>query len=88
MALKMKKLLTELTAGDVIDPPAGEKKWLWKDGVKRRYTVVAVEPWSRTKKGQFVRINAMCNSPYRDEEAFEISCEMLETKTVKIHASS
>ena len=82
----MKKQVTNLTAGDLIDPPAGEKVWLWRDGTKRRYTVVSVGRGRVTKKGQFVHINSVCPSPYRDEEPFEISCQMIETKSVRVHA--
>jgi len=81
---KMKKQASTLTDGDIIDPPAGEKTWLWEDGTKRRYTVVSVETGKVTKKGKFVKINATCPSPYREGE-FDISCEMLETNTVTIH---
>ena len=80
----MSKQVTELTTGDIIDPPTGEKKWLWKDGTKRRYTVVSVVPGKVTKKGQFVKINATCPSPYRNEEPFEINCQMIETKKVTV----
>jgi len=78
----MKKKVTQLTAGDMIDPPAGEKVWLWRDGVKRFYTVLSIGRGKLTKKGQFVRINATCPSPYADEKPFEINCDMIETKTV------
>jgi hypothetical protein len=81
--MKMKKQVTALAAGDVIDPPAGEKVWLWRDGVKRRYTVQEVKPGCVTKKGEFVRIVAMCDSPYRDQP-FPITCEMLATKSVTV----
>ena len=86
----MKKLVTELTAGDLIDPPAGEKVWLWRDGVKRRYTVTQVVPGKVTKKGQFVKIYATVPSPYADhngdtERQSDIRCQMIETKSVKVH---
>jgi hypothetical protein len=84
----MKKQVTELNAGDVIDPPAGEKKWLWKDGVKRRYTVVSVELGKLTKKGRFMKIKATVPSPYRDEEPTTIDCEMLESKSVTVHETA
>lgn len=86
----MKKLVTELTAGDLIDPPAGEKVWLWRDGVKRRYTVTQVVPGKVTKKGRFVKIYATVPSPYADQNGdtdrpSDISCQMIETKSVKVH---
>ena len=84
----MRKQVTQLTAGDIIDPPAGEKVWLWKDGIKRRYTVVSVSPGKVTKKGQFVQINCTCDSPYSvvAGKQFNINCEMIETKTVRLHS--
>ncbi len=80
------KQVTELTTGDIIDPPAGEKVWLWRDGTKRRYTVVSIESGKVTKKGSFVQINATCISPYGDQERFEINCQMIATKKVKLHS--
>ena len=80
----MKILVTSLLAGDIIDPPAGEKKWLWRDGTKRRYTVVSLSAGQVTKKGIFVKINATCESPYGGR-TFDISCEMINTKSVTKH---
>jgi len=79
-----RKQVTQLQAGDIIDPPAGEKTWLWKDGTKRRYTVQSIGTGKRTAKGQFVRIFATCPSPYNDEQPFEINCDMLESKIVTV----
>ena len=76
-------LVTELKAGDIIDPPAGEKVWLWRDGNKRRYTVVSVHRGHVTKKGQFWTVKATCESPYSGEE-FAISCDLLEGKVVTV----
>lgn len=81
--MKMKKQVTQLVAGDMIDPPNGERKWLWKDGTKRLYTVVSIAPGRTTKRGNFIRIFASCPSPYRDEN-FTTVHEMLETKIVDI----
>jgi len=80
----MKILVTSLIAGDIIDPPAGEKKWLWRDGTKRRYTVVSLSAGKVTKKGMFVKINATCESPY-DGRTFDINCQMINTKSVTKH---
>lgn len=73
-----------LQAGNIIDPPAGERVWLWRDGIKRRYTVQTVQPGKRTKAGQFVKVVSTCPSPYRNEEPSEISCQILETKLVQL----
>lgn len=81
----MAKRVCELVEGDVIDPPAGERGWLWKDGTKRRYTVVRVADGKITKAGRFLRVFAKCPSPYRNEELFEINCDMLENKKVTVH---
>ena len=81
----MKKRVTELTEGDLIDPPAGEKVWLWRDGIKRRYSVVSVEAGKVTAKGGFVRIMATVPSPYGNEQPSNIDCYMLETKLVMVH---
>lgn len=83
----MKKLVTELQAGDVIDPPQGEKCWLWRDGVKRKYTVVSTKPGKITKKGEFTKITAMCPSPYNNQSPSEHRCEMLSNKLIKIHVA-
>jgi hypothetical protein len=80
----MKIKVSQLVGGHVIDPPVGERKWLWKDGVKRLYTVTSLERGKTTKKGQFIKINATCPSPYKDEHPFNISCEMLEDKLVML----
>lgn len=80
-----KKPISELIEGDVIDPPYGERAWLWKDGVKRRYTVRSVEQGERTKRGQFMKIRCVCPSPYRNEELFNINCQMLECKMIKVY---
>lgn len=80
----MNKLVTELIAGDIIDPPNAEKVWLWKDGIKRCYTVVSIKAGKVTKKGKFIQITASCPSPYRDE-AYTTKCQMLETKEVFVH---
>jgi hypothetical protein len=78
-----RKQVTDLRQGDVIDPPAGEKVWLWRDGIKRRYTVVSVSRGHVTKKGQFWTVTATCPSPYKDED-FSIRCDMLEGKIVTV----
>lgn len=80
------KIVTDLQSGDLIDPPAGEKVWLWRDGTKRRYTVNSVKPGKVTKRGQFVKISATCPSPYGDE-LMSINCEMIETKRVTVHSN-
>ena len=80
----MKVKVSDLKAGHVIDPPVGERKWLWRDGVKRLYTVTSIETGKRTKKGQFIKINATFPSPYRNEEVSDISCQMLEDKLVML----
>jgi hypothetical protein len=80
----MKVRVKDLQAGHIIDPPVGERKWLWTNGVKRLYTVTSIETGKRTKKGQFIRIRATFPSPYRNEETSNISCEMLEDKLVML----
>lgn len=80
----MKVKVSDLKAGHIIDPPAGEKTWLWKDGVKRLYTVTSIETGKRTKKGQFIKINATVPSPYRNDEPTTISCQMLEDKLIML----
>lgn len=79
----MKKLVTELKAGDIIDPPAGEKIWLWGDGKKRRYTVTETRKGKTTAKGDFVLISSKCESPYGNDMII-IKCQMLSTKQVSV----
>lgn len=74
-----------LQAGNIIDPPAGERVWLWKDGIKRQYSVTSVELGKRTAKGQFVKIKATFPSPYRNEELSTIDCQILEDKLVTVY---
>ena len=73
-----------LQAGNMIEPPAGEKVWLWRDGIKRLYTVQSVTAGKRTKKGQFVKVDCLCPSPNRDEQPFKISCQLLEDKLITL----
>jgi hypothetical protein len=82
----VKVAAADLKPGDVIDPPAGERVWLWRDGVKRRYTVTEIKPGRVTKKGSFVRVEAKVASPYAAPGAPEtpISCEILEGKLVPL----
>jgi hypothetical protein len=80
----MKKQVTELKAKDIIDPPTGEKTWLWRDGIKRRYTVTSISLGKLTKRGQYIKISATVPSPYNDEKPSEIKCEMLSTKMVTV----
>ncbi len=77
------KFVTELASGDIIDPPAGEKVWIWRDGTKRRYKVVSVELGKKTKRGQHMKIFATCPSPYGDHD-METYCQMLSTKRVTV----
>jgi hypothetical protein len=79
----MRKQVTELKKGDIIDPPAGEKVWLWKDGIKRRYTVVSVRPGKVTKRGRYIKIAATVPTPYGPGDS-SIDCLMLETKSVTV----
>ena len=74
-----------LQPGQVINPPQAERCWLWKDGVKRRYTVIKTELGKKTKRGQYIRIHA---SVHLDEARPEwgLSCEMLETKQVIVYS--
>jgi hypothetical protein len=80
----IKVTAANLQPGNVIEPPAGEKVWLWRDGVKRLYTVQTVTEGKRTKKGQFVKVNCLCPSPNREEEPFKISCQLLENKLIAL----
>lgn len=80
----MKIKVSQLVGGHKIDPPVAERKWLWKDGVKRLYTVTSIVRGKTTKKGQFIKINATVPSPYRDEEPTTIDCQMLEDKLVTL----
>lgn len=80
----IKVTAANLQAGNIIEPPAGEKVWLWRDGVKRLYTVQSVTPGKRTKKGQFVKVNCLCPSPYGNEEPFQINCQLLEDKLIAL----
>ena len=81
----MKKTqVTQLKAGDLIDPPTGEKIWLWRDGTKRRYTVLSVTEGKVTKRGQFFKISATCPSPY-GEDLMNTDCQMIESKRVTVH---
>lgn len=73
-----------LQPGNLIEPPAGEKVWLWRDGIKRLYTVQSVTPGKRTKKGQFVKVNCLCPSPTAGEKPFAINCQLLEDKLVAL----
>jgi hypothetical protein len=79
----MKKQVTELKKGDIIDPPAGEKCWLWKDGTKRRYTVLSVVPGMVNKRGSYVKIVATVESPYSGNTV-KTDCQMIETKKVTV----
>ena len=79
-----RKQVTALAAGDIIDPPSGEKCWLWSDGVKRRYTVLSIEEGKLTKRGAYVRINATFSSPYDAEKTSTTHCQMIATKTVTV----
>lgn len=84
----MKKRVTELKANDVIDPPAAEKKWLWEDGTKRRYTVTGIKEGQVTKKGLYIKIMATVSSPYsEDNRQHETFCLMLNTKSVTVFAT-
>jgi hypothetical protein len=83
----IKKRVTELKKGDIINPPNGEKVWLWRDGIKRRYTVTGIKPGMVNKRGQYIKIEATVPSPYREKES-TIWCEMLETKTVTIYGAN
>ena len=78
----MKIKVSELVRGHIIDPPVGERKWLWTNGVKRLYTVTSTVSGKRTKKGQFIKVMATCPSPYKNEEPTTIDCQMLEDKLV------
>ena len=80
----MKIKVSDLREGHIIDPPAGEKKWLWTNGVKRLYTVTSIVRGKTTKKGQFIKVMATCPSPYTNEEPFDIDCQMLEDKLVML----
>ena len=81
----MKKQVTELKAGDIIDPPHGERVWLWRDGNKRRYTVTEVHEGMTNKRGRYMKIMATVPSPYGNEEPTTIDCQMLETKQVRVY---
>ena len=83
----MKKRVQDLVAGDIINPPAGEKVWIWKDGVKRRYRVVSVELGKKTKRGQYIKLNCVCQSPYDASREMENSCQMLATSSVTVFES-
>ena len=65
--------------------PKANKSGLWKDGIKRQYTVVSTKPGKTTKRGKFIQINAIFPSPYREGIPSETSCQMLETKSVKVY---
>ena len=78
----MKIKVSQLVSGHVIDPPVGERTWLWTNGVKRLYTVTSIVRGKTTKKGQFIKVLATCPSPMRNEEPFDIDCQMLEDKLV------
>ena len=82
----MRKQVTELKAGDIIDPPAAEKKWLWRDGTKRRYTVTAIKEGQTNKRGRYIKILATVPSPYSDKTS-NIDCQMLENKKVTVFAA-
>ncbi len=60
----MTKLASELMAGDVIPPPAGERGWLWRDGIRRRMTVVAVVGSHADARGPWLHVRVTFPSPY------------------------
>ena len=80
----MKKLVSELKPEDVIDPPTGERCWLWADGVKRQYTIIEIRTGRKTKKGQFLRISYKYPSVHKDCMSLG-SCDMLATKSIKVY---
>lgn len=74
------KLAKELTPGDVIPPPAHERKWLWRDGVKRMLTVVSVSDGRVDKGGLWLDVKANFGSPYGDKTSDGVFSMRPETK--------
>lgn len=62
-----KKPANQLKPGDVIPPPAPERKWLWRDGTKRLLTVIEVTEGRVDKRGLWLSVKASFASPYSDK---------------------
>jgi len=81
-----KKRAADLIAGDKIDPPAGERSWLWRDGTKRQYTVTEVVDGRVDKGGLWKVIKATVASPYGEQTTGPIKCSMRPDKMIAVNA--
>lgn len=60
MKTATRKLASQLQPGDVIAPPAHERKWMWADGVRRMLTVIEVNEGRVDKGGLWLSVKASC----------------------------
>lgn len=87
MKTATKKPVTELTAGDQINPPSHERRWLWKDGVKRQLTVIRVYRTCDDKRGAWWVVEASYTSPYGPNETTS-RFKMRPEKMVKVNGKA
>jgi hypothetical protein len=72
MTYNGKKPASNLCPGDVIPPPSHERKWLWRDGVKRMMRVIGVRNGRPDKKGPWLYVEASYSSPYGPDESSSV----------------
>lgn len=63
-----KKFVLNLVPGDVIPPPAHERSWMWRDGVKRMVTVSGVIAGTPDKKGPWLEVACDYANPYNPDQ--------------------
>jgi hypothetical protein len=63
-----KKCACNLKPGDIIAPPAHERKWLWRDGVRRMMRVKGVVDGNPDKRGPWLHVTASYPTPYGAED--------------------
>ena len=79
-----KKQVCDLITGDVINPPKHQQGWLWRDGTKRRMTVIAIVDSAPDIRGKWMTVNASFQSPYGEHVQTSMQFRMRPDKSVRL----